>query len=261
MVFGDFNLILREEEKYGGALPNLNFIALFQEALHRSNLSDMGFEGNKYTWRNNQDGADLIMARLDRGLVSPTWLDIFPHAKNVHLSHFASDHLPILIDTKPRQRVRGGNGRVIRFEECWLRDKECPDVLAGIWNEGGADPYTRATSCLVGLKRWAKHRFGNVPAEIKATKEELNELQERIHEEGVLATIKNLEDHLDDLLESEEIWWSQRSRAMWLQHGDKNSKFFHQKATQRKERNWVDSIQDDAGICYEKEEEIALVMT
>lgn len=34
-----------------------------------------------------------------------------------------------------------------------------------------------------------------------------------------------------------------------------------QKASQRKERNWVDSIRDSNGVLYEKEEEVALVLT
>ncbi|XP_057426036.1 uncharacterized protein LOC130719424 [Lotus japonicus] len=202
MVFGDFNLTLSEAEKFGGAAPTLGLQEMFREVVQSCNLKDMGFEGHKYTWRNNQEGEDLIMARLDRCFVTPTWADLFPQAKALHLSFFASDHLPILIDTCPRRSIRGRGGRVLRFEECWLRDEECPTMLTELWNRGATDPYDRVNSCLVGLKRWAKRRFGNVPMEIKDTKEKLQELQEHIHEDGVLANIKNLEDRLDDLLES-----------------------------------------------------------
>jgi hypothetical protein len=59
--------------------------------------------------------------------------------------------------------------------------------------------------------------------------------------------IINKENELDDLLENEEIWWSQRSRALWLAHGDKNTKFFHLKASQRKRKNKIEAITDPMG--------------
>lgn len=51
-----------------------------------------------------------------------------------------------------------------------------------------------------------------------------------------------MEAILDDLVESEEIWWAQMSHVLWLKHGDKNTKYFIQKASKRKSRNWVDCI-------------------
>lgn len=50
-------------------------------------------------------------------------------------------------------------------------------------------------------------------------------------DKGVLDRKTGLEARLDDLLESEEIWWAHRSQAMWLAHGDKNTSFFHQKTS------------------------------
>ncbi|XP_057453198.1 uncharacterized protein LOC130745070 [Lotus japonicus] len=61
-----------------------------------------------------------------------------------------------------------------------------------------------------------------------------------------LATVE-VGKELDSLLEQEEVWWGQRSRASWLKHGDRNSRFFHQKASQGKKRNMIELIKDDRG--------------
>jgi hypothetical protein len=52
---------------------------------------------------------------------------------------------------------------------------------------------------------------------------------------------------LDTLIQKEEQWWSQRAKTNWLQHGDKNSKFFHFKASQRQRKNKINYIKDRQG--------------
>ena len=49
---------------------------------------------------------------------------------------------------------------------------------------------------------------------------------------------------LDDLLLKQEINWAQRSRVAWLKHGDKNTKIFHSKASQRQRRNHIKGINE-----------------
>lgn len=73
ILFGDFNLILSQDKKLGGNLANTNHIDMFRKAIPAGNLSDLGYEGDKYTWSNNQDGTDHIKARLDRFLATPKW--------------------------------------------------------------------------------------------------------------------------------------------------------------------------------------------
>lgn len=54
------------------------------------------------------------------------------------------------------------------------------------------------------------------------------------------------EETLEDL-KQEELWWAQRAKVNWLQSGDINTKYFHQKASMRKRKNTIHNIQDDQG--------------
>jgi hypothetical protein len=40
------------------------------------------------------------------------------------------------------------------------------------------------------------------------------------------------------------MWWSQRAKTLWLTHGDRNTKFFHQKASHRRRKNKIEAIKD-----------------
>ncbi|XP_057424692.1 uncharacterized protein LOC130718190 [Lotus japonicus] len=61
---------------------------------------------------------------------------------------------------------------------------------------------------------------------------------------------------LDSLLEQEEVWWKQRSRASWLKHGGRNTRFFHQ----RRKRNLIEFLKDDRGREVEEDPHIARVL-
>ena len=41
--------------------------------------------------------------------------------------------------------------------------------------------------------------------------------------------------------------WRQRSRILWLKDGDRNTKFFHSKASQWRRRNYITKLYDSTG--------------
>lgn len=67
------------------------------------------------------------------------------------------------------------------------------------------------------------------------------------------------EKDLELLLEEEEKFWKIRSREDWLKWGDRNIKWFHNKANQRRKRNEIVRIRDDGGIWEEDMDKIGSI--
>jgi hypothetical protein len=57
-----------------------------------------------------------------------------------------------------------------------------------------------------------------------------------------------LQNEVSELIELEEPKWHQMSKQEWLQHGDKNSKFFHASINQSKNKNVINSISNSGGV-------------
>ncbi|XP_060202652.1 uncharacterized protein LOC132631070 [Lycium barbarum] len=68
IVGGDFNVIVEEEEKYGGLPVTLNEVEDFRHCIQTCNLSDLGYRGSIFTWWNGRAADECVFKRLDRCL-------------------------------------------------------------------------------------------------------------------------------------------------------------------------------------------------
>ena len=59
---------------------------------------------------------------------------------------------------------------------------------------------------------------------------------------------------LDKLILMKEICWRQKSRALWLQEGDKNSKFFHRLANSHRNANSIAKLNIDGMLSSNQDE-------
>ena len=71
----------------------------------------------------------------------------------------------------------------------------------------------------------------------------------------------NQRAEVNRLLDLEERMWKQRSCNPWLKEGDKNIRFFHEKANTRKQRNTILGVMDESDNWHENEEKIAEIIT
>ncbi|KAH0696000.1 hypothetical protein KY289_013482 [Solanum tuberosum] len=68
--WGDFNVILNEEEKSGGLQFTQTEALDFAAFISNSAFTKVRFSGSKYTWWNGQTEEECIFKRLDRNLVN-----------------------------------------------------------------------------------------------------------------------------------------------------------------------------------------------
>ncbi|KAL4609732.1 hypothetical protein ACB092_08G002500 [Castanea dentata] len=163
---GDFNEILKADEKLGGRFRPIRQMEASREVLDECEFKDLGYVGGKYTWYRGSRGGNTIWERLDRAAATTDWIEKFPATKVVHLECGSLDHKPIIILPK------GINGLLIK----------------------------------------------------------------------------------------EEKMWKQRSRELWPQEGDQNTKFFQYRACHRYKRNRIKELKNEAGMACTDEEEIAKIL-
>ena len=108
-------------------------------------------------------------------------------------------------------------------------------------------PY-RLKCCQESLKSWNKRVFGNVNKTLKLKQNRLQQLEslDLLHEPA--EEIKALKKEINEITLREEMMWNQRSRALWVQCGDCNTKFFHETASNRRRRNKIEGLCDKEGI-------------
>ncbi|XP_030939674.1 uncharacterized protein LOC115964516 [Quercus lobata] len=153
---------------------------------------------------------------------------MFPTTKLFHVANSVSDHsMLILKNEKPIGR-RKKRTKLFRFESMWLRDERCFRLVTDAWEKG----------------------------------KQISELQRKLQ---LLENMRGGDSTLEDIhaikelnrwLYMEEDMWHQRSRNNWLSVGDKNTTFFHTKASNQWQRNSINRVLDSNNTWQEDEEQI-----
>ena len=108
------------------------------------------------------------------------------------------------------------------------------------------------------LIEWSITTFGNTREWLEAKYGELAALKEASYGMNV-KRIQEVKREINELLHHEEVFWRQWLRSIWLPAGDKNAKFFHLRATQRRKKNNIGGLYDREGEWHTDEEKIATI--
>lgn len=96
------------------------------------------------------------------------------------------------------------------------------------------------------LKWWRKEEFGGKEKKLKELIKQLQRLRQSYMQYENGDEIKRVERWIHNMLTDEKIFWKQRSRGL-TEDMDKNTKYFHYKASARKKKNQIWGIEDGSG--------------
>uniref|UniRef100_A0A803NLH2 Reverse transcriptase n=1 Tax=Cannabis sativa TaxID=3483 RepID=A0A803NLH2_CANSA len=257
-IMGDTNKVLSHEDKRGGNnYPNW-LLRGFQQAVNDCELQDLELIGHPFTWEKGRGTDQWIEVRLDRALCTKNWLDLFPLAKLYNLEFSTSDHCPIFLDLVDNNSLFMKNK--VRYENCWLREPLCHQVIKECWNFSYEfDIQQKIKYCGEFLLVWGEAYSGDFKKRLKECKAEINLWK---HGRDTISTNNfwAAKSKFKEILTQREVFWRQRSKLLWLQAGDNNSKFFHASASARRRSNLITKLQDSNGIWTSWEDGLDRIM-
>lgn len=112
---------------------------------------------------------DTVQKRLDYALVNDAFEALWPITSVTHLPRYRSDPNPLIICCGSHGMHELRRTRMFRFEELWLKDEECLEVVTEAWS-GGANLHSRLSVAGSSLLKWGREKFGGIPKKISDTK-------------------------------------------------------------------------------------------
>ncbi|XP_019164608.1 PREDICTED: uncharacterized protein LOC109160818 [Ipomoea nil] len=181
------------------------------------------------------------LRRLDRVLWNMSAQMVFPEAKVRTLSRIHSDHNPLMF-TEVAGRPPDRDLRPFRFEAAWLDRQD----YALIWKNSSSGDINDFESIITNIteqsKHWNKDFFGNIFRRKRDLETRIRGIQQHpnyVVSRSLQVLEKNLAAELDQTLDQEEALWFQKSRMSWIKDGDRNTRFYHNSALIRRNKNRV----------------------
>jgi len=242
---GDFNTVRHMLERRGCSRTT-NIMADFSKWIEDLELHDPILIGGKYTWvrgLNHQSNA-----RLDRFLYSTEWEESFKNIRQRIMPRVTSDHNPILLEYGDWEK----RNSYFKFENWWLKVEGFNELVQEWWNGFtvvGCPDYKLCTKLKLlkqKLKDWSRNTFSEMTNRKNNLLEELVVLdraqEDRELSEEELMVRATILVELEVLANHDEERWRQKSRALWLKEGDKNTRFFQRLATTHRRYNTIDRL-------------------
>jgi hypothetical protein len=148
----------------------------------------------------------------------------------------------------------------------WERDPTLQETIETAWSHGRPcsslqDLASKLSTTQQHLKEWSNMNFGNVTRRGNQLRRRLETLWNQTPSLRRDEDIKITAKELDEILHREELMWRQTSRTTWLKEGDRNTRYFHKKATWRQRKNRIKKLKNNSGLWVDKQEEIEKLAT
>ncbi|XP_019155168.1 PREDICTED: uncharacterized protein LOC109152041 [Ipomoea nil] len=237
-----FQMLLSLETcQWGSDVINNFSLQKFSDAVSMCGLFDPGVSGNKFTWCRYVGNRVTQLRLLDRVLWNMTAQLSFPEAKVVTLPRLHSDHNPLMFKDSagdpPNRELCP-----FRFEAAWLsrNDYELIWKAASMLEDRNIDAII--SDLITQSKQWNKDVFGNIFKNKRQMEARIWGIQQHpkfMISGNLQALNKKLTTEFSLLLDQEETFWHKKSRMDWTRDGDRNTRFYHNSAMIRRNKNRI----------------------
>nr|XP_023893259.1 uncharacterized protein LOC112005243 [Quercus suber] len=185
---GDFNELIRGDEKLGRNRRGHGQMQLFRDAIDVCGFMDLEYSSTKFTWSKHFSNGQSIWERLDRAFCTNEWLQQFAGSKVIHMSCTTLDHIPIWI--VPSSIDPPPLSRPFRFEEVWLTEEGCGRTIESVWrtpchSETGTMVMKKIEKCGSELTQLSRKKFGNIRLELNKKRKQLSKVEQVAIQTGV----------------------------------------------------------------------------
>jgi len=260
LLMGDFNSILRLEERVGGAGVTHYQITDFADCCVGLGLSDLQFTGCHMTWTNCS-----VWSKLDRVMGNVPWHQrgFFCHVDFLP-SGCLSDHSPCVVSLLERPRAVN---RPFRFWNFLADHEDFRDTVRSVWDlevEGSSQfRFCRKLKLLKSpLKILNERNFGHIASRAERARELLKQAQVQLHshydDPELCVRVSELRKNALALSKAEMDYFYQLAKCNYVTKSDRCTKFFHGIVKRNKGRGFVAAITKEDGTTTGSTEEVSL---
>ncbi|KAG2329605.1 hypothetical protein Bca4012_020847 [Brassica carinata] len=207
-LVGDFNEIMNNGEKLGGAIRQESTFFPFQVPSSGNTLS---WGGVREIITNGVKENVWVQCRLDRAFGNAEWFRLFPRAHSSYLEKLGSDHRPIF--TGLAKSKQGRTGRFC-FDKRWCAKPEVLEIIRKGWNMHGSGSGERVTdrirSCRKALLRWKRTSDSNSKKRILQIRRNIEKEEAKLFPD--LRLLSDMKVEIEKAFKEEESFWKEKKQ-------------------------------------------------
>nr|XP_043619855.1 uncharacterized protein LOC122591669 [Erigeron canadensis] len=244
ILLGDFNEV-REPCERKNSVFNATSSQVFNDFIHQCELIEYTKNGHRFTYVADNG---IKKSRINRILVSPSFMNTWPTAALTTLPRSLSDHRPLILSTS----TLDFGPPPFRFFNSWLSKPGINEIIINTLNTGHY--FGRLDQILSAklknlkaiLKTWIRSQSSLENEEQTALTNQMITLDSIIdfweYTDDELTLWTETKEQLQALEHSKTLDLHQKSKAKWVKSGDENTAYFHSFINSRLTKNRIQGL-------------------
>ncbi|XP_058759242.1 uncharacterized protein LOC131632512 [Vicia villosa] len=253
LIIGDFNNVLKINDRIGGKEVQSNEYVDLESMLQTLGLTEHDTRGSPYTW-SNKHTTRVIYSIIYRALCNTDWFLKYPDSDLEILKPHISDQNPLRLTLQKTGNVHKIRHR-FKFLNCTGADPDFMEIVRNKWNTNiqGRAMYVvwqkllRLQGPLGNLNKKMFQRSQN----IQYSRDKLQLAKEQLEKDPFNADVmKNVKDRTDEMLlkiETKEKILIQKAKIDWIQLGDGNNKYFYANLKEKNKQTTLNRLESNTG--------------